>query len=166
MWWSGRLLGAMLVIALLSACGYQLSAHAPITLPQNKTLLYLNKVTNPTTETWMEPMLRTSIRDELSRRGKVKWVDRDTAQATVNVDVRQYSTSESVKGHDEITYKSRATILLEVSFFDADTSSLIWTSGPITAFESYRDAANKREATQDAVDQAMRMVADRLAQKF
>lgn len=166
MWLSGRLLGAMLVIALLSACGYQLSAHAPITLPQDKTLLFLNKVTNPTTETWMEPMLRSSIRDELTRRGKVKWVGRDEAQGTVNVDVRQYSTADSVKAEDDITYKSRATVTLEVSFFDADTNMLIWTSGPVTAFESFRASNAKRQATQDAVDQAMRIVADRLSQKF
>ena len=36
----------------------------------------------------------------------------------------------------------------------------------VTASESYRGAGAKRQATQNAVDLAMRMVADRLAQQF
>ncbi|GAB1400694.1 hypothetical protein MASR1M66_21490 [Aminivibrio sp.] len=81
-----------------SACGYSLTANAPIDLPADSTRLYLAKVTNPTTETWLEPMLRSSLRDELTRRGNVTWVGRNEAEATVNVDVRSYSTSDSVKG--------------------------------------------------------------------
>lgn len=169
----------MLCIALLTACGYQLSTQAPITLPQDSTKLFLSKVTNPTTETWLEPMLRTSIRDEFTRRGKVTWVGQEEAQATVNVDVREYSTSDSVKGLDDVTIKSQARIQMEVTLYSTTTHALIWTSGPIVATESYRgtggkrtatgtiqESSSKREATQNAVDLAVRMAADRLAQKF
>lgn len=170
----------MLCIALfLPACGYQLTARAPIQLPEDSTRLYLNKVTNPTTETWLEPMLRGSLRDELTRRGNVTWVDRDQAEATVNIDVRSYSTSDSLKGRDDVTLKSQARILMVVTFYSAKTNALIWTSGPISASESYRGASGsitstgliqttsaKREATQNAVDLAVRMVADQLGQKF
>ncbi len=170
----------MLCIALfLPACGYQLTARAPIQLPEDSTRLYLNKVTNPTTETWLEPMLRSSLRDELTRRGNVTWVDRDQAEATVNIDVRSYSTSDSLKGRDDVTLKSQARILMVVTFYSAKTNALIWTSGPISASESYRSTSGsitstgliqttsaKREATQNAVDLAVRMVADQLGQKF
>jgi outer membrane lipopolysaccharide assembly protein LptE/RlpB len=164
---SGRLFALVLLAALLlPACGYQLTAQAPIDLPKDSTKLFLAKVTNPTTETWLEPMLRNSLRDELTRRGNVTWVGRDEAEATVNVDVRSYSTSDSVKGLDDVTVKSEVRIQMEVSFFSTKKGTLIWTSGPIMASESYRGANNKREATQDAVDLAVRMVADRLSQKF
>ncbi len=173
-------MGAMLVIALfLPACGYQLTANAPIDLPQDSTRLFLRKVTDPTTETWMEPMLRSALRDELTRRGNVKWVSLDEAQATVNIDVRSYSTSDAVKGRDDVTIKSSATIQLEVTFHNADTGVLIWTSGPVVASESYRGegglrtatgeyqpSSAKRAATQAAVELAMRLVADRLNQNF
>ena len=170
----------MLCIALLlPSCGYQLTANAPIDLPQSSTRLFLNKVTNPTTETWMEPMLRSTLRDELTRRGNVTWVGQDEAEATVNIDVRSFTTSDSVKGRDDVTLKSEALIQMEVSFFSTKTNALIWTSGPIVASESYRKmnegqsssgnqqaSSAKREAAQGAIDEAVRMVADRLAQKF
>ena len=165
MWWSGRILLLALVL-LLPACGYQLTAQAPIDLPRDSTMLFLDRVTNPTTETWLGPMLRNSLRDELTRRGNVTWVSRDAAQATVNVDVRAYSTSDAVKGLDDVTVKSAVRIQMEVSFFNAKRGALIWTSGPVIASESYRGADNKRKATQEAVDLAVRMVADRLSQKF
>lgn len=179
-WSSGKSLWAVLCIALfLSACGYQLTARAPIQLPEDSTRLYLNKVTNPTTETWLEPMLRSSLRDELTRRGNVAWVGRDEAEATVNIDVRSYSTSDSLKGRDDVTLKSEARILMVVTFYSAKTNALIWTSGPVSAAESYRGTGGtvtstgllqttsaKREATQEAVDLAVRMVADKLGQKF
>ena len=171
---------AVLCIALLlPACGYQLTARAPIQLPQDSTRLYLDKVTNPTTETWIEPMLRSSLRDELTRRGNVTWVSRDEAEATVNIDVRSYSTSDSLKGRDDVTLKSAASIQMVVTFFSTKTNALIWTSGPISASESFRGASEiqsssgtllststKREATQEAVDLAVRKVADQLGQKF
>lgn len=170
----------MLCIALfLPACGYQLTARAPIQLPDDSTRLYLNKVTNPTTETWLEPMLRSSLRDELTRRGNVTWVDREQAEATVNIDVRSYSTSDALKGRDDVTLKSSASIHMVVTFYSAKTNALIWTSGPVTASESYRGSGGtrsstgelqynnaKREATQNAIDLAVRMVADNLGQKF
>jgi len=166
-WWSGSVFAALLcVVLLLPACGYQLTAQAPIDLPQDSTRLFLGKVTNPTTETWIEPMLRTSLRDELTRRGNVTWVGEDEAQATVNVDVRSYSTADSVKGRDDVTVKSQARIQMVVSFYSAKTNALIWTSGPVSASESYRGISQKRDATQDAIDLAVRMVADRLSQKF
>jgi len=164
---------------LLPSCGYQLSARAPIQLPQGSTRLYLNKVTNPTTETWLEPMLRSSLRDELTRRGNVSWVGRDEAEATVNIDVLSYSTSDSLKGRDDVTLKSQAQFLMVVTFYSTKTNALIWTSGPVAASESYRGAGGtitstgllqstsaKREATQGAIDLAVRMVADQLGQKF
>jgi outer membrane lipopolysaccharide assembly protein LptE/RlpB len=167
MWWSSRIFWAALAVALvLPACGYQLTAQAPIDLPQDSSRLFLGKVVNPTTETWFEPMLRTSLRDELTRRGNVTWVDRDEAQATVNIDVRAYSTSDVVKGRDDVTVKSEARVQMEVSFFDAKTNALIWTSGPVTAAETYRGPGGKRHATEAAIELATRMVADRLSQKF
>ncbi len=165
--WSGRVILLLLgVVLLLPACGYQLTANAPIDLPKDSTRLFLAKVTNPTTETWLEPMLRSSLRDELTSRGNVTWVGRDEAEATVNVDVRSYSTSDAVKGRDDVTFKSRVTIQMEVSFFSTKTSALIWTSGPVVASESYRGTGGKKDATQGAIDLAVRMVADRLSQKF
>lgn len=166
-WWSARILGAILVVALLAtACGYHLTAQEPIVLPEDSTKLFLTKVTNPTTESWMDPMLRTALRDEFTRRGKVTWVEREHAEATVTVAVTSYSSSTALTGQDDQTLKSAATINLTVNFYNARTTVLIWTSGPVVASESFRGAKTKRDATQKAVELAMRMVADRMSQNF
>lgn len=179
MWWLNRLFYILCSALVLSACGYQYSGLAPINLPEDSTKIFLNKVTDPTTETWIEPMLRSSIRDEFTRRGKVTWVGRDEAQATMNIVVHSYSTSDSLKGRHDVTLKSEARIQLEVSIYNALTHSLIWTSGTVVASESYRgsggtrtsegiiqETSAKREATRSAIDLAARIVADRLSQKF
>jgi outer membrane lipopolysaccharide assembly protein LptE/RlpB len=155
-----------MITLLLPACGYHLTAQEPITLPQDRTKLFLSKVTNPTTETWMEPMLRTALRDEFVRRGKVSWVGREQAEATVTLDVKSYTASSSLTGTDETTLKSTATINLVVNFYNARTNALIWTSGPVVASESFRDTSTKRDATGKAVELAVRMVADRMSQNF
>lgn len=160
-WWS-----ILLILLLCPACGYQLTAQQPLALPQDSTRLFLSKVSDPTTETWLEPMLRSSLRDELTRRGKVTWVDQDEAQALVTIDVRQYSFGTAVEGRDSTTVKSSAQIHLVVSFYNAQNNAMIWTSGPIMASESFRGAENKQAATQRAVILAMRMVADRMSYTF
>lgn len=155
-----------MIALLVPACGYHLTANEPLTLPQDRSKLFLSKVTNPTTETWMEPMLRTALRDEFTRRGKVTWVERDQAEATVTLDVKSYSASASLTGPDETTLKSTAIIDLTVNFYNARTNALIWTSGSVVASESFRGTETKRDATQKAVELAMRMVADRMSQNF
>lgn len=155
-----------MIALLLPACGYHLTAQEPISLPQDRTKLFLSKVTNPTTETWMEPMLRTALRDEFTRRGKVTWVERDQAESTVTLDVKSYTASGSLTGKDETTLKSTATINLIVNFYNARTNALIWTSGSVVASESFHDTTTKRDATGKAVELAVRMVADRMSQNF
>ena len=126
MWLSARLWTiALIVLCLLPACGYQLTAQSPINLPAGNTKLFLKKVTNPTTETWFEPT-----------------------------------------GQNDETLKSKAMVHLEISFYSADTHALIWNSGPVVASESYRGTGSKRDATQKAIDLAMRIAADRLSQNF
>ena len=78
-----------------------------------------------------------------------------------------------------MTLTSSASIQMVVTFYSTKTNALIWTSGPVTASESYRGSGGsrsstgelqsnsaKREATQSAIDLAVRMVADNLGQKF
>ncbi len=155
-----------MIALLVPACGYHLTANEPLTLPQDSTKLFLSKVTNPTTETWMEPMLRTALRDEFTRRGKATWVERNQAEASVVLNVTSYSASSTLSGADDSTLKSTATIALTVSFYNARTNALIWTSGSVVASESFRGAETKRDATQKAVELAVRMVADRMSQNF
>lgn len=164
--WCARRTWIVLLFLLTSACGYQLTAQEPISLPQDSTRLFLSKVSDPTTETWLEPMLRSSLRDELTRRGKVTWVDQGEAQALVTVEVRQYSAGTAVEGRYNTTIKSSAQIHLVVTFYSAQNNALIWTSGPIVVKESFRGPENKQAATQRAVDLAVRMVADRMSYNF
>jgi len=161
-----RFLLTVLVLATLAGCGYQLSSMAPITLPEGQTRLYIAKVTNPTIESWIEPRLRSSLRDEFTRRGGVQWVQRSEAESVMEVRVHNYSASTSVKGEDSETVRSSASITLEVQIFDRDDHALLWTSGRVSDQESYSGDSNRLEASYTALEEAVRKSADRLSDQF
>jgi outer membrane lipopolysaccharide assembly protein LptE/RlpB len=160
------LLLTVLAALLLTGCGYQLSSMAPITLPKEQTRLYIAKVTNPTIESWIEPRLRSSLRDELTRRGGVQWVEPSLAETKVEVIVHSFSTSSSVKGEDDETVRSSASITLEVQLFDRQDHAMLWTSGRVTDQESYSGKAQRQEAALTAMEEAIRKSADRLSDQF
>jgi outer membrane lipopolysaccharide assembly protein LptE/RlpB len=160
------LLLTVLAALFLTGCGYQLSSMAPITLPREQTKLYITKVTNPTIESWIEPRLRSSLRDEFTRRGGVQWVDRNRAETLVEVIIHSFSTSSSVKGEDDETVRSSASISLEVQLFDGRDHALLWTSGRVSDQESYSGEGQRQEAAFDALEEAIRKSADRLSDRF
>ena len=143
---------------------------APITLPGGHTRLYIAKVTNPTIESWIEPRLRSSLRDEFTRRGSVEWVERAEAQSLVEILVHSFSSATSVKGEDEETVRSSAVITLEVQIFDSSDHALLWTSGRISGQESYTGSGSndpkRLEASYTALEEAVRKSADRLSDQF
>ncbi|HKK33341.1 MAG TPA: LPS assembly lipoprotein LptE [Desulfomicrobiaceae bacterium] len=160
------LLLTALAALLLTGCGYQLSSMAPITLPKEQTRLYIAKVTNPTIESWIEPRLRSSLRDELTRRGGVQWVERNQAETEVEVIIHSFSTSSSVKGEDDETVRSSASITLEIQLFDRQDHAMLWTSGPVSGQESYSGDSQQEEAAFDAMEEVIRKSADRLSDQF
>ncbi|MFW6324241.1 MAG: LPS assembly lipoprotein LptE [Desulfovibrionales bacterium] len=157
---------SLLLFLALAGCGYHLAGETPIVLPGEVQSLAIRNVTNPTTETWIVPRLRSELRNEITRRSDVVWKEVRLSEAILDVDILRYTTSSSLKGEDEQTLKSDAIISIEGRLLRNEDKSLIWSSGPITASESFAAGGGEREAGEDALEKAVRRLADRLDQNF
>ncbi len=167
----------ILASSFLFSCGYNFVGASPINLPRNMVNLHIALVQNPTQEAWIEPYVRSQFRDEFSRRGRVEWVSEDQAQGLVHIDIQQFRTSDALTRERDRTVKADVAVTMNVQILSADTGQLIWSSGAVTGRSSYFLAAEdvsmpgssgpeQRRASQEAVDEAVTRVADRLGDGF
>ena len=162
-------LALALLIAAAGGCGYQLTSSSPISLPEGMTRLYLEEVKNPTTEAWLEPSLRSALRDEFSRRGRIAWVDREQAEGLVRVNIEQYTASAKLEDAREQTIKSEVRLRIRGSIFRSRDHQLVWQSNTVLATESFvgpKEGQDRREAERRVVDLAVEKLADELGQGF
>jgi len=161
------LLPALLLLsATLFSCGYHFSSTAPITLPRSQTKLYLSRVDNPTQLGWLTPYIRSELRDELIKRGQVTWVRRDEAETLVRVEVRDFTSSDSLKGEEDESVKYSARITLRVLMSNSRNGEPLWNSGWQTGTETFYTEGEKNSASRKAVDEALRRAADGLGREF
>ncbi|WP_028575586.1 LPS assembly lipoprotein LptE [Desulfonatronovibrio hydrogenovorans] len=162
---------------LLCSCGYTFVGASPISMPQGKRMLNITHVQNPTQEAWLEPYLRSYFQDEFTRRGNASWVPEDQAQGLVRMEISQFRTADGLTRERDRTVKANVTIVLEAMIFSATNGELIWSSGSITGRSSYFLAAEdtslpgsmgpeQRRASEEAVEQAVTRLADRLGDGF
>jgi len=167
----------LLSCTLQFSCGYNFVGASPISLPEGKRQLSISLVHNPTQEVWLEPYLRSAFRDEFTRRGGAHWVSQEQAQALVHIEIQEFRTSDTLTRQKDETVKSDVSITLEVKIFSTDTGEQIWSSGIVRGRDSFFMAAEdvslpgaprpeQRRASEEAVDQAITRVADRLGDVF
>lgn len=160
-----RTIVAILVLALLAGCGYRNTLSGPVALPEDKRKLFFEEVENPTLRTSLDARLRSLIRDELTRRGKVEWVSRDQAEAYFQIEILQFTSTSSVTGAEEQTLRFTTVISLEGGIVSAADRSILWSSGPVSAYESFLSGG--RDAAEDRVILlAVERVVDRLGHSF
>ncbi len=166
MWCCKRLcLAAALSLALvLSACGYNFSATAPIVLPQEMNTLHLGDVTDPTTEAWLESTFRSHIRDEFTRRGDVSWKSAQRADGQLRVEIFSFSSAGKLETAEEVTVRSEITMRFRGRIFDLPDQSLVWESQDIGVSVTYSE--DRQHAEQRAVRRAAEKLADQLSRQF
>jgi len=165
---SMRLLCLLLVVSAwtLPGCGYNFAGTAPVTLPQDVRMLYIRDVHNPTQEHWLDSYLRSNFQDEFTRRAEVSFVSEDQAESWIRLEVNRYSTSEELTGAGDAQVRSDIDIDLEATMFDSDTGDQIWSSGSVRGSSSFYEEPEERAAAREAVDEALRRIADGLRQDF
>lgn len=162
-------LAATLLLALALgpvSCGYNLANRGgPVKLPPKARSLAIAQVTNPTTFTWLEPRLRSLFRDEITRRGWARWVDRKDASALLYVTVRRYTRNTAVYGTREQTLRYDATLVLSARIVSAVDGSVLWDSGELTQVEPFF-VGGETEADNAVTDLAVRQLVDRMAEGY
>lgn len=167
----------IIICAFLFSCGYNFAGSAPVQMPEDKNDMHLGSVRNPTQEAWLEPYLRANFRDELARRGGVNWVSENQAQAVFNIEIQQLRTSDGVTSERDRTVKNEVVITMKAEIVSEDTGEVLWSSGSVAGKSSYylgqdgadmagSQAPGSRAAYQEAVDEAIVRLADRLGDGF
>lgn len=160
-----RLLALVLAAALgLSACGYRLTG-TPMVLDEKFRDLAIDEVRNPSLETTLEPRLRAFFRDELTRRGTVRWVPASQAKSLVRFNIKRFLLTSQVKGVQDVTLKYRAEIELSGRIVRKDDGAVLWDSGAVNVSESYFEGGAD-QAENLILELAVRRMADLLSEGY
>ena len=155
----------ILIIFSVSACGYHNSASEPNSLGDQFKKVAIAKVENPTLERWLEPRIRSLLRDEITRRGQLVWVDRSKAQALFNLRIVSFSDYSRILGDKDKTLKYDRTLKVEMRVVDAADDHLIWNSGNVEVTQSY--FKGQEEATDQLIVKLLvRRLVDRMNQVY
>ena len=160
-----KLVLLLCVVFAVSACGYHNSATEPNRVSKQFREVAIAKVENPTLERWLEPKIRSMLRDEITRRGQLVWTDKSKAEALINIRILELSDGSRILGDQDVTLKYDMTLKVQMSVTSASDGALIWNSGPMEVTESYY-TGQEDEAQQLVTKLMVRRLVDRMNQAY
>lgn len=172
-----RSLGLVLALAAalsLGGCGYTFTGQGTLMGPDPDVVSRLDpafrhmaiaRVENPSIEPWIEPRLRSLIRDEFTRRRFVTWVDKDKATSLLTVTIKKFTRSTVVAGQQDQSVKLSTGLTLIFRVQRAGDGAVLWDSGEQSQTESFfpgdSDGADLR-----VTDLAVRRMADLMTENY
>lgn len=168
MWSKPFVLLALAGLVLTAGCGYHLSARMPYALPQDISTVFLARVNNPSTNSWLEPKLRTEFRDELTKRGGIQWVAGHEAEGKLELDIQSFQSGTKLEDSQEKNVRSEMVLTLEAKLFSSRDDSLLARTGSIVVSESFdpQSPADENAAQDRVVELASELAVERLNQVF
>jgi len=169
-----RYAGLALLLALLLAlggCGYSFTGQsagdpdAASRLDPAFRKMALARVENPTVEPWLEPRLRSLIRDEFTRRRVVTWTDKDKATSLLTVVIKKFARSTLVAGQQDQSVKLSTGLTLVFRVHRASDGAVLWESAELNQKESFFPG-DSEGADLRVTDLAVRLLADRMTQNY
>lgn len=162
----------LLLLSLLSGCGYSFSgtaasgsAEVASRLDPALRKMVLVRVENPSVESWLEPRLRSLIRDEFNRRRLVEWTEKAQATSQLTVIIKRYSRSTLVAGQKDQSLKLSAAVTMRMRVTRASDGRVLWDSGEQSQSESFypgdADGADMR-----LTDLIVRRLADLMTEQY
>ena len=163
--WAAFALLAVLLLGL-SSCGYHLGADSPSIFKNSSKTLKIKGVDYPTLQQWLPFTIRSALRDEVTARHLVQWVDSGPADYEIQLRVDSYTTREWMRDEiDTITQLYDASMGIEAIVYDGSTNKELWRSGIVYYSERLRDP-NEQLAAGELVTQIVRRIVDRMRNKF
>lgn len=153
------------VVFAVTACGYHNSATEPSSLGKQYREIAISKVENPTLERWLEPDLRSLLRDEITRRGQLIWVDKSKAEALINLRIISLSSGSRILGDKDKTLKYNKSLKVQMRVLSAADGTLLWNSGPVEVTESYY-SGEEDEANALVTELLVRRLVDKMNQVY
>lgn len=167
-----RLAFVTLAALVLCGCGYHFTGTAPADgssqasrLAPELRQMALVRVDNPTTEAWLEPRLRSLIRDEFNRRRLVTWTDKAKATSLLTITIKKLTRSTALAGEADQSVKLNTGITVVFKVTRAADGSTIWNSGEQTQTESYYPG-DAEGADMRVTDLLVRRMADLMTENY
>lgn len=155
-----------LTLLMMGCSGYSFGEEGTSVLPPGDRTVAVEKITNPSTLSWMEPRLRSLLRDELNNRNTITWVDSPSkADATITINVLSYNRPTAVSGAKEETLRSVASISLKATVRSTITNEIIWTSGTLSQDWPFF-TGGETEADMEVTQQIIRQLANHMTQNY
>ncbi len=160
-----KLILLLCIVFAVSACGYHNSASEPNRVGEQYREIAINKVENPTLERWLEPKMRSMLRDEITRRGQLTWTDKSKAEALINIRIIELSDGSRILGNKDTTLKYDMTLKVQMKVTSAADGTLLWNSGPVSVTESYY--TDQEDETRQLITKLMvRRLVDKMNQAY
>ncbi len=171
-----RSLGLALLLATawtLCGCGYSFTGQGTLgpdpdavsRLDPAFRTMALVRVDNPTVEPWLEPRLRSLIRDEFTRRRFVVWTEKDKATSLLTVTIKKFTRSTVVAGQQDQSVKLSTGLTLIFRVQRASDGAILWDSGEQSQGESFFPG-DSEGADLRVTDMAVRRMADLMTQNY
>lgn len=172
-----RSLGLALLLSTaltLCGCGYSFTGQGTVIGPDPEAASRLDpafrtmalvRVENPTVEPWLEPRLRSLIRDEFTRRRFVTWADKDKAASLLTVVIKKFTRSTVVAGQQDQSLKLSTGLTLIFRVQRASDGVILWDSGEQGQSESFFPG-DSEGADLRVTDLAVRRMADLMTQNY
>jgi outer membrane lipopolysaccharide assembly protein LptE/RlpB len=112
-------------LLLLAGCGYRLVGSS--SLPAHIKKIAIPKFVNKTQEPEIEDVLTQAMRTVFNRRGKVKLVGKETADALLSGIIFSYNDDEAIDFNDQNNPSQyRLTITVDIELQDLTTDRILW----------------------------------------
>lgn len=136
-----RLMGTVLLVLLLSGCGYSFSGMSKSAYPTIQTV-FVDTFTNKTSEANLDVILRTAFSNEIVQNGHFKLASsRGEADAIFRGTILSLQVAPLAYKAGSLSAEDRITVTLEL-FFDGRVSGRnLWTNGSFIGTGDYRVTA-------------------------
>ena len=163
-----RLIGIVLLVLLLSGCGYSFSGMSKSAYPTIQSL-FVDTFTNRTSEANLDVILRTAFSNEIVQNGHFKLVSsRGEADAIFRGTILSLQVAPLAYKAGSLSAEDRITVTLELIFEDRVSGRTLWTNGSFIGTGDYRvtavgaTEANRKNAliklASDSAEKAYRLM--------
>ena len=163
-----RLIGIVLLVLLLSGCGYSFSGMSKSAYPTIQSV-FVDTFTNRTSEANLDVILRTAFSNEIVQNGHFKLVSsRGEADAIFRGTILSLQVAPLAYKAGSLSAEDRITVTLELIFEDRVSGRTLWTNGSFIGTGDYRvtavgaTEANRKNAliklASDSAEKAYRLM--------
>ena len=153
----------LVLMLFVAGCGYHFPGQGG-SLPGDVERIYVHLFDNLTREPLLENSVTTAVSEQFSRRGNVRLVSMEDAEAEMFGRIRSYDTRAIAYSDDDLIRKYRASMVVEVRLVQKQTQQLLWDG--TVRWQTEYDAAADKMMQGDEERRAQEELARRLAEEI